>query len=263
MQSRSNRRYFHGYSDRVLRERRRAARQALTCFPACGILLAVSVAAAGLGTWATWDQLRNDPTAQGGWGRGIAAIELAIIVGALLVVALVAVIFLAAMAWHACRFVWSVFARDPNRNARRIAAELKQVHVVPCFEHSLDLSWRGSAADHGYALAANCELLDVVAARCGVTAVSDLGINDDLDEKQAAWRPASEGTRTFAVLLAEVSKSAQHSDALSQDLKLMLEALRRAEEKGTGFCLALRTSDDLRVSPSGKLRRAITSEVRC
>ena len=108
--------------------------------------------------------------------------------------------------------------------------------------------------DEGGAIARTCQQLDRIALEKNVSAISDLGLEDDLKGTTPQWRDPQDGLRTVRVLLSIVRENPEtlgESQHIVADLERMESALEKAREQGTRFCLVVRVSGDTRVVPEG------------
>jgi hypothetical protein len=139
--------------------------------------------------------------------------------------------------------------------AVRDRAQQAAAHIVPCFDRPLGLGPEDAPAG-GYALARHCRFLEELAARRGVAPLTQLGLDDDLDDESPPWRDPQTGMTTVRSLLDEMSGpgtelAEAEKAAIRQELNVLEAALERAEQRGASFRLLLRTSRDTASQPGG------------
>ena len=103
---------------------------------------------------------------------------------------------------------------------------------------------------HGYAIARNCQALDILAAELNLPLLSDFGFNDDHRGEEPTWHPAEAGLSTITRLLQELRRkdvsremSLDKPDEVVADLERIELALCRARDKSVPFCFILLVRD--------------------
>ncbi len=103
---------------------------------------------------------------------------------------------------------------------------------------------------HGYAIARNCQALDILAAELNLPLLSDFGFNDDHRGEEPTWHPPEAGLSTITGLLQELHrKDVSWEDSLEKpeeviaDLERVEAALCKARDTSVPFCFILETSD--------------------
>ncbi len=118
----------------------------------------------------------------------------------------------------------------------------RQTTIAPYFQKKLgDIH----TFAQGHAIARNCQLLDELALRAGLTPLSAFGFNDDLAGEQLTWHKAEQGLATVAGLLSALKESPDRRtdhEQLLKELAAVHHALQRAFDHGVEFCLLLRTT---------------------
>ena len=128
-----------------------------------------------------------------------------------------------------------------------------KIRIIPYFSDRVP---EADTFSHGYAIAANSQILDEIAKAKNVRPLCTFGFRDDQTAQRLIWHEPEEGIKTVECLLTEVQ---QHSanffreEELQLDLSRVLVALKAVQTRKLKFCLLVWIGD--MVSPLQMDRR--------